>query len=111
MHLADPRSNLWTHTAAPGPDCLALQGDHVADVAVIGVQDQEAGELPKAFVVTKDVAPEDVNDRLAADIQSFVADQVAHYKRIRTIEFIEAIPKSASGKILRRELVERERAG
>ena len=36
MHLADPRSNLWTHTAAPGPDCPALQGDHVADVAVIG---------------------------------------------------------------------------
>ncbi|MFP6772290.1 MAG: FAD-dependent oxidoreductase, partial [Alphaproteobacteria bacterium] len=36
MHTADPRSNLWTHTAAPGPDCPALQGDHVADVAVVG---------------------------------------------------------------------------
>jgi acyl-CoA synthetase (AMP-forming)/AMP-acid ligase II len=92
-------------------EALILTHESVADVAVIGVQDEEAGELPKAFVVPKDVAPEDVNDRLAADIQSFVAKQVAHYKKIRTIEFIEAIPKSASGKILRRELIERQRAG
>ena len=36
MHPADPRSNLWTHTAPPGPDCPALQGERAADVAVVG---------------------------------------------------------------------------
>ncbi len=91
-------------------EALILTHTSVADVAVIGVPDEEAGELPKAFVVTKDVPPDDANDQLAADIQSFVAEQVAPHKKIRTIEFIDAIPKSASGKILRRELVERERA-
>ena len=87
-------------------EAVILTHDAVADVAVVGIQDEEAGELPKAFVVTKDIRPEDVDDQLAANIQSFVAEQVAHYKKIRAIEFIGSIPKSASGKILRRELVE-----
>ena len=71
----------------------------VADAAVIGIPDDEAGELPKAFVALK--AGEKVS---AEGIQQFVADQVATYKQIRILEFVDEIPKSASGKILRRML-------
>jgi acyl-CoA synthetase (AMP-forming)/AMP-acid ligase II len=74
----------------------------VTDAAVIPVRDDEAGEVPKAFVVlASEVRPE--------ELLAYVAERVAPYKRIRQLEVIEAIPKSASGKILRRELVARER--
>lgn len=76
----------------------------VADAAVIPSADEEAGEVPKAFVVRK---PGD--DVTAAALMAFVAERVAPYKKIRRVEFIEEIPKTASGKILRRDLVERER--
>jgi acyl-CoA synthetase (AMP-forming)/AMP-acid ligase II len=73
--------------------------DHPAieDAAVVGIPDAAAGEIPKAFVVIS--APLD-----AADLLSWVAARVAPYKKIRAVEFVPAIPKSASGKILRREL-------
>lgn len=75
----------------------------VADAAVIPLPDDEAGEVPKAFVVLRsDTSPELIKD--------FVADRVAPYKKIREVEFIDQIPKSLSGKILRRVLVEKERA-
>ena len=77
----------------------------VADVAVIPSPDEEAGEIPKAFVVTKPGAT------LTADeVIAFVAERVSPQKKVRKVEFIDAIPKVPSGKILRRELVERERA-
>ena len=63
----------------------------------------EAGELPKAFVVAR-------GPLTAAEVIAFVEGKVAHYKRIRHVDLVDAIPKSASGKILRRVLVERERA-
>ncbi|HEX9716582.1 MAG TPA: 4-coumarate--CoA ligase family protein [Actinomycetota bacterium] len=75
----------------------------VADAAVIPSPDEEGGEVPKAFVVLKGKAT-------AEELMAFVAERVAPYKRIRKLEFIEEIPKSLSGKILRRVLVERERA-
>lgn len=75
----------------------------VADAAVIPFSDQEAGEVPKAFVVLKSEAS-------AEAIKEFVAAKVAPYKKIREVEFIDQIPKSLSGKILRRVLVEKERA-
>ena len=74
----------------------------VADVAVIGIPDEEAGELPKAFVTLKPG-----QSATEQDIQAYVKEHMATYKQVRTVEFIDAIPKSASGKILRRELRER----
>ena len=84
-------------------EALLLTHSAVADAAVIPVADDEAGEIPKAFVVKR-------SEVSAADIISYVAERVAPHKKIRRVEFIEQIPKSPSGKILRRLLVERERA-
>ena len=74
----------------------------VADVAVVGMPDDEAGELPKAFV---SLSSNDKDQSVSAqDIRDFVAEHVASYKQIHEVEFIDRIPKSASGKILRRFL-------
>ena len=77
----------------------------VADVAVIPVPNLEAGEIPKAFVVLK---PD--TEATAGAIMAHVAARVAPHKKVRLVEFIDAIPKVPSGKILRRELRDRERA-
>jgi acyl-coenzyme A synthetase/AMP-(fatty) acid ligase len=83
-------------------EALLLTHPCVADTAVIPSPDEEAGEVPKAFVVLKSEASE-------KEIMDFIAERVAPYKKLRFVEFIEQIPKSASGKILRRVLKERER--
>ncbi len=90
---------------APGEvEALLHRHPAVADCAVTSKPDSEAGEIPKAFVVLKDGA------RASADeIMAFVAEHVAGYKRVREVEFLDSIPKSASGKILRRVLRDRER--
>jgi acyl-CoA synthetase (AMP-forming)/AMP-acid ligase II len=85
-------------------EALLLSSPDVQDVAVIGVRDADGEEIPKAFVVRTpgSTATED-------DLMSFVAEQAAAYKRVRRVEFVDAVPKSASGKILRRQLRDRER--
>jgi len=75
----------------------------VADAAVIPCPDEEAGEVPKAIVVLRQASEPEA-------IMEFVAERVAPHKRIRYLEFVDTIPKSPSGKILRRLLVESDRA-
>jgi acyl-CoA synthetase (AMP-forming)/AMP-acid ligase II len=84
-------------------EAILLGHPNVADAAVIPSPDEEAGEVPKAFVVLRTPTSAD-------EIMAFVAARVAPHKRIRRLQFIDAIPKSAAGKILRRNLVEQERA-
>ncbi len=84
-------------------EAVLLTHPAVADAAVIPCRDDEAGEVPKAFVVTK-------LETSADAIMEFVATRVAPHKKIREVEFIDQIPKSLSGKILRRDLIEKERA-
>ena len=81
-------------------ESVLLSHPAVADAAVVAQKDDEAGEIPRAFVVLKAPAT-------AQDLMAFVAGRVAPYKKIRRLEFIDAIPKSPSGKILRRLLRDR----
>ena len=86
-------------------EALLITHPAVADVAVVGMPDDEAGELPKAFVTLKpDAAADPALAPSAEELKAFVAEHVATYKQIHVVEFIDAIPKSASGKILRRFL-------
>jgi len=84
---------------------VVMEHPAVLDAAVIPKRDVESGEVPKAFVVLKP------DQQAGADeIMEFVAERVAPYKKVRELEFVDAIPKTASGKILRRDLIEAERA-
>ncbi|KAF5550404.1 phenylacetyl ligase [Fusarium napiforme] len=93
---AELESHLLTHPA-------------VSDCAVIQIPDARAGEVPKAFVVKANRTSQS-DEHLARDIQRYVEEHKARYKWLKGgVEFIDAIPKSPTGKILRRKLRDRER--
>jgi long-chain acyl-CoA synthetase len=86
-------------------EAVLFEHPAVLDVAVIPKPHLEGGEIPKAFVVLREgfqASPE--------ELMAFVAERVAPYKKIREVEYATEIPKTASGKTLRRDLIERERA-
>jgi acyl-CoA synthetase (AMP-forming)/AMP-acid ligase II len=85
-------------------EAVLISHPEVADAAVVRYPDEQAGEVPKAFVVARNpVDPE--------ELMAFVAERVAPHKKVRRVEFVDEIPKAASGKILRRLLMERDREG
>jgi acyl-CoA synthetase (AMP-forming)/AMP-acid ligase II len=83
-------------------EALLLKHPKIADAAVIPIADEDAGQRPKAFIVASEPVSSD-------EVMQFVDAHVAHYKRLAAVTFIDRIPKSPSGKILRRVLVEQER--
>ena len=82
-------------------EAVLLEHPAVREAAVIGLPDAEAGEIPRAYVALREGAS--VSD---ADLMAFANERMANYKAIRQLVFVDGIPKTASGKILRRELKE-----
>jgi len=84
-------------------ESVLLGNPAIADACVIGIADEEAGEVPKAFIVKKG----EIN---ADEVKAWVAARVAPHKKLRSVAFVDQLPKSATGKLLRRVLIEQERA-
>ncbi len=83
-------------------EALLLEHPAVRDCGVVAKPDLDAGEIPCAFVVLRDgFTP---SDALEKELRDFVADRLAHHKQPREIRFVDAVPRTPSGKILRREL-------
>ena len=103
------------HAVAPAElEDLLLGHVAVEDVAVLGILDPTSGEAPKAFVVLKpDVSTDDAEEmqKIGKELLGYVKEKKIRYKWLKEIEFVEQIPKSPSGKILRRVLKDRAREG
>ncbi|MEV7673600.1 4-coumarate--CoA ligase family protein [Streptomyces sp. NPDC088752] len=84
-------------------EALLLTHEGIADAAVVGVTDDDGTEIPKAFVVRQPSAP----GLTAEEVVAHVAARVSPYKKVRAVEFVDTVPRAASGKILRRELRQR----
>jgi len=85
-------------------EAVLLEHPAVGDCAVIGKPDPVAGEIPKAYVSLRGGA-----EATEEEFIKFVEERVAGYKKIREVEFVDVIPRSLAGKVLRREFIERER--
>ncbi|XP_059666020.1 probable CoA ligase CCL5 [Cornus florida] len=104
LYIVDRIKELIKHNGyqvAPAElEAILLSHQHILDAAVIPIEDVEAGQIPMAYVVRA------AGCELTADqVIQFVASQVAPYKKVRRVGFIDAIPRSAAGKILRKQLV------
>ncbi|MFD5265365.1 4-coumarate--CoA ligase family protein [Streptomyces sp. NPDC058335] len=84
-------------------EALLLTHPGIADAAVVGEYNDDGNEVPHAYVVRQPTAP----DLAEGEVAMYVAERVAPYKRVRLVTFIDAVPRAASGKILRRELRDR----
>jgi acyl-CoA synthetase (AMP-forming)/AMP-acid ligase II len=88
------------HQVAPAElEALLLTHPEILDAAVVGSLDDDGQEIPKAFVVRLDGSSIDEHA-----VMSFVASHVAPHKKVRAVSFIDDVPKSAAGKILRKDL-------
>ena len=110
FHIVDRVKELIKYKGYQVPpaelEALLLTNEKIADAAVIGVKDEEGEEIPKAFVVRQQNA-----DDLDADaVMTFVSERIAPHKKVRRVEFVDEIPKSGAGKILRKDLRAREKA-
>ncbi|EEF51823.1 4-coumarate--CoA ligase-like 9 [Ricinus communis] len=105
LYIVDRLKELIKYKAyqVPPAELEQLLHSHleIADAAVVPYADEEAGQIPMAYIVRKPGS-----DITEAEVMDFIAKQVAPYKKIRRVAFINAIPKSPAGKILRRELVD-----
>ena len=104
VYIADRLKELIKYKGCGCPpaelEALLLTHPAIADAAVVGVMDPGSGEeVPMAFVVRQPAA-----QLTTAEVMDFVANNVAPYKKVRSVEFIDTIPKSASGEILRKVL-------
>ena len=83
-------------------EAVLLEHPAVKECGVVGRLDAAAGEIPVAFIALRDGFVD--SHKLGEELCAFVADRLTHYKQPREVRFVEAVPKTASGKILRREL-------
>jgi long-chain acyl-CoA synthetase len=108
FYIADRKKEIIKYkgyTIAPAEiEAVLYEHPAVRECAVVGKPDNLAGELPKAYVVLKDGC-----SVKAEELIKFCEERVAPYKKIRLVEFIDEIPKTQVGKILRRVLRDKER--
>lgn len=83
-------------------EAVLLEHPAVKECGVVGRPDEAAGEIPVAFVALRDGFAD--SSKLGDELCGFVADRLTHYKQPREVRFVDSVPKTASGKILRREL-------
>ncbi|KAJ6748443.1 4-COUMARATE--COA LIGASE-LIKE 9 [Salix purpurea] len=106
LYIVDRLKELIKYKAYQVPpfelEQLLLSDPEIADAAVIPYPDEEAGQIPMAYVVRQPGS-----NITEAQVMDSIAKLVAPYKKIRRVAFIDAIPKSPAGKILRRELIDR----
>ncbi|MFG2194568.1 4-coumarate--CoA ligase family protein [Streptomyces sp. NPDC048639] len=86
-------------------EAVLLTHERIADAAVVGVTDGDGNEIPKAYVV-----PQQGAAISGEEVMAYVAERVAPYKKVRRVEFLDTVPRAVSGKVLRRELRDRERS-